>query len=137
MIPECAFLALIYLSELYIWEPVLLMTFLLGCVIDISSLRSPELNPIVSSFPSKLFFPQFTHFSQWYYHQLRLEFFFLATLWHMEFLGQKSDPSHSCDLSHTAVVMWILDPLCWARDRTSVPRAPEMPPIPLSHIRNS
>ena len=28
-------------------------------------------------------------------------FFFLAALQHMEFPGQRSDPSHSCDLSHS------------------------------------
>ena len=28
-----------------------------------------------------------------------ISFFFLATLQHMEFPGQRSDPSHSCDLS--------------------------------------
>ena len=28
-------------------------------------------------------------------------FSFLATLWHMEFSGQRSDPSHYCNLSHS------------------------------------
>ena len=42
-----------------------------------------------------------------------VEFFLLASLWHMEFPGQGSDPRHSCDL-------WILNPLCWAGDGTCV-----------------
>ena len=49
-------------------------------------------------------------------------FSFLATQWHMEFLSQGSDPSHSCCY---AAVVATLDPLthcsnfqmvCWARD---------------------
>ena len=42
-------------------------------------------------------------------------FSFLAAPWHMECLGQGSDPSHSCDLCCS----WqhqILNPLCQAKD---------------------
>ena len=40
-------------------------------------------------------------------------FSFLAAPRHMEFLGQGSDPSHSCDLSKLQLQQyWILNPLC-------------------------
>lgn len=35
------------------------------------------------------------------HHFFSFLFFFLAALWHMEILGQGSDPSHSCDLSYS------------------------------------
>ena len=42
-------------------------------------------------------------------------FSFLATPRHMEFLGQGSDPSHSCDPHRSCI---SFNPLCWAGDRT-------------------
>jgi len=54
----------------------------------------------------------------------------------MEFLGQKSDLSHSCDYS-TAVAMQ--DPLTYGAWPGTILRAgaADMPPIPLHHSRNS
>ena len=63
-------------------------------------------------------------------------FFFFATLWHMEFPGQGSDPNGSCNvycccgntgsLTHCAGLG--IDPC---------PSLPEIQPIPLHHSRNS
>ena len=56
-------------------------------------------------------------------------FSFLATQRHVEFLGQESDPSHSCYLSHS----WgnkqhqILIPLCWGQGLNVCPSASKMP----------
>ena len=47
-------------------------------------------------------------------------FFFLATWRHMEFLGQGSDPSCSCDLHYSCGNARCFNPLCWAGDGTSV-----------------
>lgn len=47
---------------------------------------------------------------------IELKFFFLAALWHMEYPGQESDPSCSCNLRHS--LGNLLNPLCSARDRT-------------------
>ena len=57
-------------------------------------------------------------------------FHFLATLQHMEFLSQRSDPSHNCDLYATSFNPW------WqAGDQTCVPA--EIPLIPFHHCGNS
>ena len=48
-------------------------------------------------------------------------FSFLATLWHMEFPGQGSAPSHTWDLHHTCSYVGILNPLCQTGDWTCVP----------------
>ena len=55
-------------------------------------------------------------------------FSFLAALWLMEFLGQASDPSCSCDLLRRSVLVGRSNPR---------PGAAEMPPSPLRHGRNS
>ena len=63
-------------------------------------------------------------------------FSFLAAPWHVEFLGQGSDPSHSCDLSHSCT---MLDPSptvpSWGLNLG--PGAPKTPLILLRHKRNS
>ena len=41
-------------------------------------------------------------------------FLFLPTQWHMEFLGQGSDPHCSCSNAGS------FNPLCWTRDRTCI-----------------
>ena len=46
---------------------------------------------------------------------------FWAALWRMKFLGQESDLSYSCNLPQC----WILNPLCWAGDRTCIPARPK------------
>ena len=43
---------------------------------------------------------------------------FLAASWHMEFLGQGLDPSCSRGPKPQLWQTWILNPLCWAGDRT-------------------
>ena len=50
-----------------------------------------------------------------------LHFSFLAALWHMEFLGRRWAPSHSCDL-HTPQLQqcWIHNLLYWAGDPACV-----------------
>ena len=45
-------------------------------------------------------------------------FFFCATMQHMEFLGQGSDQTHSCELHHSYGNTGSFNPLCWARDWT-------------------
>ena len=48
-------------------------------------------------------------------------FFFLATPWHMELPGQRSDASHSCNLRATTVATRDpLNPLCWANNQTCI-----------------
>ena len=47
-------------------------------------------------------------------------FFVFPTLQHMEFPGQGSDPSHSCDLHHSFSNAWSFNSLCRARDLTCV-----------------
>ena len=47
-------------------------------------------------------------------------FFFLATLWHMEFLGQGSDQSCSCDLCHIYGSVGSLTHCVAARDQTCI-----------------
>ena len=47
-------------------------------------------------------------------------FFFLATPEHMEFPGQGSDPSCSCDLHHSYGNARSFNPLCQSRDQTCV-----------------
>ena len=62
-------------------------------------------------------------------------FWFLATSWHMEFPGQGSDPSHSCNLYHNAGSFNHC-----ARPRSNLhPGTAEKPPIqiPLCYSRNS
>ena len=53
---------------------------------------------IVIPFNLFLFFSGFLFFILFYYYFI---FSFLATPWHMEFPGQGSDLSCSCDLSHS------------------------------------
>ena len=48
----------------------------------------------------------------------RFVFFFLATLWHTEFQGRGSDPSHSCNLCHNCGNTGSFNPLCQDRKRT-------------------
>ena len=47
-------------------------------------------------------------------------FSFSAALRHMEFPGQGSDPSYSCNLRHSCGHAGSFNPLCWAGDRTCV-----------------
>ena len=72
------------------------------------------------SFPPSLspFFPFFSSF--------------LAALRHMEFPGQGSDPSCSCDLRCRCSSASVL-----GQGSNLRPRAPEMPLFPLHHSRNS
>ena len=59
------------------------------------------------------------------------ECFFLAAPQHMEFPGQESDPSHSCDLSHSSNAGSLTH---W--DGLGIKPASqdaEMPPIPFHH----
>ena len=61
-------------------------------------------------------------------------FSFLATLWHMEFLSQGSEPSRSCNLHHGCGNAGSFHPLC----RGQVLLGPcilalQMPLIPLHH----
>ena len=68
-------------------------------------------------------------------------FHFFDRLWHMEFLGQGSDPSHSLDLSHPLCQCQILNSLCQAEmepaSQCSQDVVLKMLPIPLSQSRNS
>ena len=59
-------------------------------------------------------------------HKLLFSFFWAAT-WHMEFPGQGSEPSHSCDNTGSLIH-------CGLNLRPSAPKAP---PILLHHSRNS
>ena len=61
---------------------------------------------------------------------------FRATLWHMEFPGQGSDLSHSCDLNHSCSNSGSLTHRARLRIEP-VPSAPKMPSILLCHSRNS
>ena len=54
-------------------------------------------------------------------HILFFFFSFLATPWHMEFPGQGSDPSHSCNLYCCCNNARSFNPLCRAGDQTCVP----------------
>ena len=47
-------------------------------------------------------------------------FSFLAAPWHMEFPGQGSEPSHSCDPYCSYNNARSFNPLCQARDRTCI-----------------
>ena len=40
---------------------------------------------------------------------------FSDILWHMKFLGQGSDSSHSCNLNHSCGNTRFFNPPCWAR----------------------
>ena len=48
-------------------------------------------------------------------------FFFLATLWHVEFLGQESHLSHCCNLCYSCSNARSFNPLCRAGDGTCIP----------------
>ena len=61
---------------------------------------------------------------------------FLAVLRHMEFLGQGSDPSCSCELLCSCGKLGSFNPLCWAGGWNLHPGAAEMLPIPLCHSGN-
>ena len=50
------------------------------------------------------------------FHFFFFPFFFFGHLWHMAFLGQGSDPSHSCNLRRTCGNAGSLNPLCPAGD---------------------
>ena len=63
--------------------------------------------------------------------------FFLATLWHMVFPGQVSDPSHSCDLHHSCNKARILWPTVQGLGSNLRPDAAEMLLIPLCLSGNS
>ena len=63
-------------------------------------------------------------------------FNFLTALWHMEFLGQRSDPSHSCDLSFSGSNARPLT-YCAGPGMNLHPSAPKTLPIILHHSRNS
>lgn len=70
----------------------------------------------VSSMPFAL---KFTKKISYFLHvNLSIFFFFLATLWHIEFSTQGSDLSCSCKLQHSCSNARSFNPLCWARDRT-------------------
>ena len=45
---------------------------------------------------------------------------FLAAAWHVEFPGEGSDPSHSCNLCYSCSNARSFNPLCQARDQTCV-----------------
>ena len=53
----------------------------------VSSMRLLRAQPLHSGFTTSFLFFWF--------------FPFLVTWWHVEFLGQELNPSHSCDLSHS------------------------------------
>ena len=62
--------------------------------------------------------------------------YFLAGLWHMEVLGQGSDVSHSCNLSHSCGNAEYLTH--WAGLGWNLcPRAPKTPLILLRHSGKS
>ena len=65
------------------------------------------------------FFRRLNHF----FSESIIVFFslFLVTPWLMEFPGQGSDLSWSCDLCCSWGQHQILNPLCWAQDRTCIP----------------
>ena len=52
---------------------------------------------------------------------VRIFFSFSTAPRHMEFLGQGSDLSHSCNLRHSSSHARSFDPLCQAGDRTCIP----------------
>ena len=60
---------------------------------------------------------------------------FLATLWHMEFLGQGSDMSHGCNLCHRFSNARSLAHCSWLGINLH-PSAPETPTILLRHSGN-
>ena len=62
--------------------------------------------------------------------------FFLAAPWHMEFLGQGSDLSCSCDLDHSCSNARSLTH-CAGQGSNLHPSAPETPLIPVHHSGNS
>jgi len=62
--------------------------------------------------------------------------FFFFLFCHMEFLGQGSDSSRSCNLRHSSRNAGSLNALCWARESNLCPGAAEMPPMPLHHSGN-
>ena len=64
---------------------------------------------------------------------LRTSFLFWL---HMEFRGQESDLSRSCNLCCSCSNARSFNPLCRARDRTSILGTAETLPILLCHIRN-
>lgn len=66
-------------------------------------------------------------------------FFFLADLQHVEFPGQGSDPSWSCNLCHSRSNVGFPNPLCLCLPRGSnlCLGAVETPPIPSCHSGNS
>ena len=68
----------------------------------------------------------------WMFIAALLFFSFLASPWHMEFLGQGSDPSHSCGTYTTS-----FNPTVPGQGSILCPGAAETPPIPLHHSRNS
>ena len=65
--------------------------------------------------------------------------FFFDTLWHMEFLSQRSDPSHNCTVATYATTEAILDPYpaVLGRGLNPHPSATGLPPIPLNHNGNA
>ena len=63
-------------------------------------------------------------------------FFFLATSWHMEFLGQGSDPSHCCNLHHSYGNSRSSNPLCQGQGLNLCPGTRDIT-NPLCHSRNS
>ena len=70
------------------------------------------------------------------YHLSFVCFSFLATLGHMEFLGQGSDASHSCDPLCSGGNAGSFN-LLWCQAGDWSPGTAEMLPIPLHHSGNS
>ena len=72
------------------------------------------------------------HCSLW----IRFFFSFSVNLWHMDFPGQESDPSCSCDLCHSCGKAWSLTPaMDWRLNLC--PSTPVTLPILLCHSGNS
>ena len=64
-------------------------------------------------------------------------FYFLAVLWHVEFPGWGSDPSHSCSPCCSCSNARYFNPLCWTEHTELYPSAAETLLIPLYHRGNS
>ena len=58
-------------------------------------------------------------------------FSFFFSFWHMEFLGQGSDPSRGCDLRCSCSNARSFNPLCWGGGSNRYPSAAETLLVPL------
>ena len=68
-----------------------------------------------------------------YLNHFYFYFYFWATLWHMKFPSQGSDPSYSCNLHHSCVNTRSSNPLHWTGYRTCILVLQRyMPPVPVA-----